>query len=229
MFSGETMMNVPKFVRVNVHNLPYGVLQTTYYAHSAEMIGDSLVVDVRVDSPISISSTSCLTLNNPITTKMDLAPLRRPINLRLGSSNDPVIVYDTEVEETEVENTDIDEDQTQDAQGQANIPLHDLIASDEEEEEEETQETIPQDHEDYKTAKKRRASRNRDAHWVQKRRKTRSDKGKPRGIECDVCMNHRELLHTCKVCKHSFCKFCFNQLVDNDYATDVCSVCKRNF
>lgn len=219
------MINIPKFVRVNVHNLPYGVLQTTYYAHTAELIGDTLIVDVRVDSPITISSSSSLTLNNPITTKMDLNPLRRPINLRNGHIHNPVIIYDTEVENTEVEHTDIDEDRTQDAQGDKPVALENLIASDEED----TQETIPQDHEDYPHSKKRKSFHDRNKHWLQKRRKTRSDKGKPRGIECHLCMNHRELLHTCKVCNHSLCKFCFTEMRDHDFEVEICSVCKRNF
>lgn len=236
------MMNVPKFVRVNVHNLPDGVLQTSYYAHSAELIGDCLVVDVRVDDPIPTSSNAAISLNDPMSIKYDLAPLRRPINLRRGTATAPVIIYDTEVEDTE-----IDDDMTQDAQGdnfadldqlineeKSNETQHTLIASEDEEDEneddeEDTQETIGENQEEYRKVKKRRVSRNRDKCWVQKRRKVRKDKGKPRGIECEVCMSHRELLHTCRVCKHSFCKFCFERLVGHDYEVDVCSVCKRNF
>lgn len=217
-------MNVPKFIRVNVYNLPLPVLQTTYYAHSAEVLGDCLVVDIRVDDPIPITSSSSVTMNDSISTKFDLAPIKRAVNVNVGTIEAPIVIYDTDIEETEAEETEVEDEatQTQDAQEDIFVPLEEILPDTQE-----TLATIPE--EEHAIIPKKRKSKNPDAIWFTKKRKPRSDKGKPRGIECEVCMFHRELLHACKVCKHSFCKFCFEHLVDHDFEMEVCNVCKREF
>lgn len=221
-------MTTPKYVRINVLNLPTGILQTTYYAHSGELIGDTLVLDVHINSPISGHPE--VSLNDPLSSKFDLAPLRRCINIQNTTTTETIPV--ASVNDTFFSETEIDDDLTQDSRSDIFVPIQQPskpkeIFPIEESDEEETCETIPENEARY--YKKRRYSSNVNGIWIQKRRKTRRDKGKMRGIECNVCMNGRTILHTCKVCQYSYCQSCFDQFKEKDLEVDICSVCKREF
>ena len=78
---------------------------------------------------------------------------------------------------------------------------------------------------------KRGRSPNQNGHWISKRRKTRSDKGKPRGIECPICLNGREILHQCKNerCGMLMCLPCFEG-VRKAGSSDplVCAFCRTD-
>lgn len=268
------MSQVPKFIRVNVFNLPDGVLQTSYYAHSAEQIGDTLVVDVRIDSPSLHRNDSPMTLSREITRKFDMVPLRRPVNIRLTQTQlEDDELCETEVEEeifNPIEPKETSEEvwsyveriaalkrRTHDFSSQPEITQSTqstidtnhhyeaidprLLASPDIEEE--TKAATPvvdvvqlsdieeEDEEDKQseTSSKKRVRGNPDAIWLSKRKKPRSDKGKPRGIECPLCTNYRVILHQCSKCFNSFCKKCFEQLVDHEYDMDTCNVCRQKF
>lgn len=74
---------------------------------------------------------------------------------------------------------------------------------------------------------KRRRRNNNGSEFMQKRRKTRSDKGKSRGIECPICLSGRELLHMCSTCKNGFCRVCFDGIQGQGNDANVCSFCRQ--
>lgn len=225
------MTSIPKYIRVNVHNLPLGILQTTYYAHSAELINDTLVVDIRLDPATYVTSEVPMTLGHPATTKFDLAPIRRPINVRVlpCSSSSSENVFDLE--------------ETNDTELFAPIrevvpdtPPARLIVSPDIDDDE-TVSTIADSDEKYvnlevasvRTGRKNRFKGNRDSHWITKKRKTRKDKGELKGIECPLCCKGRMILHQCCKCFNSFCLDCFDKLLKHQYDMNVCNVCKSSF
>lgn len=203
----DSLLSSIKYVKVNVHNTPLNILQTCYYAYSAEQNGNVLSVDIRLEDPSPIS------LEDAISAKLDLSPLRRPLNVKVFCADDEV---ETELNDSVEDvfnpiNSDCGETQV------SNSTLSTLTV-------EEVDPPI-----ETTSVRRKRKQKNKDVIWIQKRRKSRSDKGKPRGIECPLCLNHREILHICQVCNHGYCKMCFDQLLSHDYQIEICNICKRLF
>ncbi len=236
------MISTPRSIRVNVYNLPFGIIQTTYYAHSAEVLGDTLVVDIAVDSPTYVTSQVPMTMSHPATAKFDLAPIRRYINVKTV----PLHQEETELEHTENEAelpelfmpiaTDVSERKVSEIVAD-NVPdtQHEIVIASPSVED--TVSTIHESSDEYetievtsvRTGKKHRYQGNRDAHWISKKRKTRKDKGTIKGVECPLCMKGRMILHRCCRCNNSFCLDCFDKLMKHQYDMNVCIVCKQNF
>ncbi len=78
-------------------------------------------------------------------------------------------------------------------------------------------------------SEKRGRPKNRDAHWISKKRKTRSDKGKMRGIACEICMNGREMVMQCRNerCAKAVCFECFQGIKQRGLSDPkICSFCR---
>lgn len=236
------MTTMPKYIRVNVHNLPLGILQTTYYAHSAELLNDTLVVDIRLDPATYVTSEVPMTLGHPATTKFDLAPIRRPINVRvLPSSSFPSenMINLEETNDTElfapIREVVLDTPPARLIVSPDTLPARLIVSPDIDDDE--TVSTIDASDERYvnlevtsvRTGRKNRFKGNRDSHWISKRRKVRKDKGELKGIECPLCCKGRMILHQCCKCFNSFCLDCFDKLLKHQYDMNVCNVCKSSF
>jgi hypothetical protein len=74
--------------------------------------------------------------------------------------------------------------------------------------------------------KRNRKGKDTNAIWLSRKRKVRSDKGKMKGVLCNVCMQGRQLCVTCGRCRYDVCIKCVTSLIEHGTYVNICVQCR---